>query len=75
MKHEALTLDLLVWLSEQPRSYDEVMQTWRSTCPRLSIWEDAVSEGLVEVERSDSSGKPYVALTARGKSAIDARTA
>lgn len=44
-----LIRQLLVWLDERPRTYAETMDAWRSSCPRLSTWEDALSEGLVRV--------------------------
>lgn len=45
----ALTIQLLEWISVRPRSYEETMDAWRSSCPRLSIWEDALLDGLVSV--------------------------
>jgi hypothetical protein len=47
----APTLQLLSWLAERPRSYAETIETWKTSCPRLSVWEDAVSDRLVRVER------------------------
>lgn len=44
---EPLVLDLLEWLAPAPRSYADVMDAWRTSCPRLTIWEDAVDGGLV----------------------------
>jgi hypothetical protein len=44
---DALILDLLEWLGPAPRPYDEVMEAWRTSCPRLPIWEDAVDRGFV----------------------------
>ena len=41
-----LTIQFLEWLSERPRTYGDVMDAWRTSCPRLSIWEDALSAGL-----------------------------
>jgi len=38
---EALILDLLEWLAQSERSYQEVMDAWRTSCPRLPVWEDA----------------------------------
>jgi hypothetical protein len=35
----ALTLQLLEWIADHPRQYDEALEVWRTTCPRLSIWE------------------------------------
>ena len=29
------------------RPYSEVIETWRTSCPRLTIWEDAVDRGYV----------------------------
>jgi len=43
----ALTLQFLAWVAERPRTYAQAMDAWRSTCPRLSIWEDAILDGLV----------------------------
>jgi hypothetical protein len=37
-----LILDFLAWLEATPRPYTEVMDVWRTACPRLTIWEDAV---------------------------------
>jgi hypothetical protein len=44
---EALILDLLEWLAKGERSYNEVMNAWRTSCPRLPVWEDANDRGLV----------------------------
>ena len=45
-----LTLQFLAWVGEGPRSYAQVMDAWRTSCPRLPVWEDAVDDGLVELE-------------------------
>jgi hypothetical protein len=47
----APTLELLTWIAERPRTYPETLEVWKSSCPRLTVWEDAVSDGLVRVER------------------------
>jgi hypothetical protein len=47
----ALVLDLVEWVAIQPRTYSEVMEAWRTSCPRLTIWEDAVDRGLVSCRR------------------------
>ena len=44
---EPLILDLLEWIGREPRLYSEVIETWRTSCPRLTIWEDAVDRGYV----------------------------
>ena len=44
---EALILDLVEWVAKAPRSQADVMETWRTSCPRLPVWEEAVERGLV----------------------------
>ncbi len=60
-----LTLQFLDWLQMTPRTYDEVMAGWRTSCPRLSIWEDALIDRLV---RRDGD---HVVLTPRGRAMLD----
>lgn len=45
-----LTFDLLQSIAQHPRPYAEVVEAWRTSCPRLSIWEDACLAGLVECD-------------------------
>lgn len=66
-----LTRQFLVWLSERERSYSEVMEAWRTTCPRLSIWEDATLDGLVRRE-TGPDGRTMVSLTPLGRAMLDA---
>jgi hypothetical protein len=47
----APTVQLLTWISEQSRSYAETIEVWKTSCPRLSVWEDALAENLVRVDR------------------------
>ena len=44
---DALVLDLVEWIAREPRPYAEVLEVWRTSCPRLTIWEDAVDRGYV----------------------------
>ena len=44
---DPLVLDLVEWVAREPRLYSEVIETWRTSCPRLTIWEDAVDRGYV----------------------------
>ena len=46
----ALTTQMLAWLDEQPRSYAETLDAWKTSCPRLSIWEDALADRLIRIE-------------------------
>ena len=45
-----LILDLLEWLAKGDRDYVEVMDAWRTSCPKLPVWEDANDQGFVAVE-------------------------
>ncbi len=51
IENKALVLDLVEWIAQAPRPYAEVMDAWRTSCPRLPIWEDAVDLGFVAVHR------------------------
>jgi hypothetical protein len=44
---DALVLDLLDWIGPEPRPYDEVMEAWRTSCPRLPVWEEANVRGFL----------------------------
>ena len=44
---DALVLDLVEWVAREPRLYSDVIEAWRTSCPRLTIWEDAVDRGYV----------------------------
>ena len=60
-----LVLDLLEWLAPRPRPYAEVMEAWRTSCPRLTVWEEANERGFLE--RSVEPGRgPMVAVSASG---------
>ena len=67
------TLQFLSWVSARPRTYAEVMDAWRTSCPRLSAWEDAVSDGLVEVEAGNATtyAAASVRLTPRGAALLN----
>ena len=53
---EPLVLDLLEWLGRNARPYSEVIEVWRTSCPRLPVWEEANSRGFVEHRHSVGSG-------------------
>jgi D-3-phosphoglycerate dehydrogenase len=44
---EALILELLEWIGQEPRPYAEVIEAWRTSCPRLPVWEEATARGLI----------------------------
>src|ERR1700686_4888040 len=53
---DPLVLDLVEWIAREPRLYSEVIETWRTSCPRLTIWEDAVDRGLVARQPAAGAG-------------------
>jgi len=67
---EVLVLDLVEWVAARPRAYDEVMEAWRTSCPRLTIWEDAVDRELVVREQVADAGE-VVKLTQRGRTFLE----
>jgi hypothetical protein len=63
-----IMIQFLAWVADRPRNYAQAMEAWRSTCPRLSVWEDAIIEGLVRIE---SNANRSVRLTPRGAAVLD----
>jgi hypothetical protein len=61
----ALTQQFLAWVAEAPRSYADA-EAWRRSCPHLSIWEDAISDGLVRFENGASMKDSRLVLTPAG---------
>jgi len=53
---EALILDLLEWIGPGARPHSEVMDAWRTSCPRLQVWEDATERGFIGRHHEDGSG-------------------
>ena len=67
---QALILDLLEWIAPRPRPYSEVIEAWRTSCPRLPVWEEATERAFVEL-RSQEGGALFVYLTLRGREFLD----
>jgi hypothetical protein len=71
---DALVLDFVEWIAASPRRYFEVMDAWKTSCPRLTIWEDAIDQGLVQRCRLDGqlsietteAGRDLLAKTRQG---------
>ena len=62
-----IMLQFLAWVADRPRTYPQTMDAWRSTCPRLSVWEDAIIEGLVRIDNGNGRA---VMLTPRGRNVL-----
>jgi hypothetical protein len=63
-----IMIQFLSWVADRPRSYAQAMDAWRSTCPRLSVWEDAIIDGLIRLENDPHR---TVDLTDRGRAVLD----
>jgi hypothetical protein len=61
---ENLILDLLEWVGRRDRTYQETMEAWRTSCPKLPVWEDANDRGLVDT--AFANGRSLVRLTPAG---------
>jgi DNA-binding PadR family transcriptional regulator len=68
---DSLILDLLEWLATRDRSYEEVMDAWRTSCPKLPVWEDANDRGLVTTEQAQ--GRRIVRITPSGLALLQQR--
>jgi hypothetical protein len=68
---ETLILDLLEWVTRRDRTCEEVMEAWRTSCPRLTVWEEANDRGLVV--RENVNGRCVVRITSSGRDLLSAR--
>jgi len=66
-----LTRQMLEWIALRPRDYAEVMEVWQTSCPRLSIWEDACAAGLIDYE----AGTGRVTLSPAGRACLSSSAA
>ena len=53
---DPLVLDFVEWIAREPRTYSEVIGAWKTSCPRLTIWEDAADKGYVARETVAGTG-------------------
>jgi hypothetical protein len=66
-----LVLDLLEWLAAGPQPYSKVMEAWRTSCPRLMIWEEANDQGFVRQCAVAGAGN-VVEITSSGRDFLEA---
>ena len=64
-----IMIQFLQWVADRPRSREDVMDAWRSSCPRFPVWEDARADGLIR-QRGGDRGEHRVELTERGRAAL-----
>ena len=69
-----LTLQFLEWIALAPRSYGEVMDAWRTSCPRLPVWEEAVERALVRIDHRSGAvmADSAVVITPAGRALLQA---
>jgi len=53
---EPLLADMVEWLAAAPRGYAEALDAWRTSCPRLPVWEEAAARGFVERAAAPGGG-------------------
>ena len=71
---DALILDLLDWIGPVARPYSEVMDAWRTSCPRLPVWEEANERGFLA--RSHEPGREVlVSVSPSGRAFLEANRA
>jgi hypothetical protein len=63
---DPLILDLLEWIGREPRSYADVIDAWRTSCPRLTVWEDAMDRGFAVREHAKGR-EVMIGLTPEGR--------
>ena len=68
---EPLILDLLEWVARRERTYEETIEAWRTSCPRLPVWEDANERGLLVT--AAVNGRTMVQVTAAGYALLERR--
>jgi hypothetical protein len=65
-----LILDFLEWIAAEPKPYTAVMDAWRTSCPKLTVWEDANDRGFV-AQRRVAGQEPLVELTPLGREFLE----
>jgi hypothetical protein len=62
-----IMVQFLAWVADRPRTREQAVEGWHS-CPHISVWEDAIVDGLV---RTENDGRRTVTLTRRGVAVLD----
>ena len=63
---DPLVLDLVEWVARGPHPLADVLDAWRTSCPRLTVWEDAVDRGFV-VREAAGDAAVKVCVTEAGR--------
>ena len=68
---DSLLLDLLEWIGANPRPYAETLEAWRTSCPRLPVWEEANDRGFIRRHRALGAGGALVSVSKAGKEHLE----
>ena len=69
---DSLVIDLLEWIGPRGRPYDEVIEAWRTSCPRLPVWEEANARGYI-VREHVSGTAPLISVSPNGLALLKLR--
>jgi hypothetical protein len=69
---DPLVFDLVQWVAREPRTYAEVIDAWKTSCPRLTIWEDAIDQGFITRKNIGARGT-IVVITGAGRALLEGR--
>ena len=61
-----IMVQFLSWVADRTRTREQAVEAWHS-CPHISVWEDAVVDGLVHTV---NDGRRTIALTAHGRDVL-----
>ena len=67
---DALVIDLLEWIGPRARPYAEVIDAWRTSCPRLPVWEEANARGYIVREHLAGTGA-LISVSPNGLALLD----
>jgi hypothetical protein len=71
---DPLVFDLVQWVAREPRTYAEVIDAWKTSCPRLTVWEDAIDQGFI-TRKSIGARGTIVVLTGAGRALLETQAA
>ena len=67
---DPLVFDLVQWVAREPRTYAEVIDAWKTSCPRLTVWEDAIDQGFITRKNIGARGT-IVVITGAGRALLE----
>jgi len=70
---DPLVFDLVEWIARKPRPYAEVLEVWRTSCPRLPVWEAAVDQVYVKRDKAEDDAGTIIIVTAQGRAFLRQR--